>query len=85
MTTYHDGSRALQDRFGTRRLADRLDEVIVSDVIDAGTAGFITSVDHFFLATTTPDGQPTVSYKGGAPGFVRVVDERRMWLGLHAS
>lgn len=27
----------------------------------------------FFLATAGPDGQPDCSYKGGAPGFVRVV------------
>ena len=30
----------------------------------------------FFLATSDEKGRPQCSYKGGAPGFVRVVDER---------
>ena len=61
-----------------RELADRLDELLVSDTVDASDAAFITSVDHFFLATVDPDGVPTVSYKGGAPGFIRVLDERTL-------
>jgi predicted pyridoxine 5'-phosphate oxidase superfamily flavin-nucleotide-binding protein len=30
----------------------------------------------FFIATSDAEGRPTCSYKGGAPGFVRVLDER---------
>ena len=74
---YHDGSRALQDRFGTRRLADRLDEKFLArGVIDADDRAFIERMDMFFLATADPDGRPDCSYKGGDPGFVRVLDER---------
>jgi predicted pyridoxine 5'-phosphate oxidase superfamily flavin-nucleotide-binding protein len=36
---------------------------------------FIDNCDMFFLATADADGWPDVSYKGGLPGFVRVVDE----------
>jgi predicted pyridoxine 5'-phosphate oxidase superfamily flavin-nucleotide-binding protein len=32
----------------------------------------------FFLATADEDGRPNVSYKGGAPGFVHIVDERTL-------
>jgi uncharacterized protein len=78
VTTYHEGNRQLQDRFDTRRLADRLDEVLVTDTIGEGEAAFIRAADHFFLATVSPDGMPTVGYKGGAPGFVRVVDDRTL-------
>jgi predicted pyridoxine 5'-phosphate oxidase superfamily flavin-nucleotide-binding protein len=78
MELYFDGQRQLQDQFDTRRLADRLDEVIVSSELSESDAAFITSVDHFFLATVSPDGWPTVSYKGGAPGFVRVVDQQTL-------
>ena len=74
---YHDGSRALQDRFGTRRLADRLDEKFLArGVIDADDRAFIERMDMFFLATADPEGRPDCSYKGGDPGFVRVLDER---------
>ena len=71
---YHDAQRALQDRFDTRRLADRLDEA-TSDQISAAHRRFIESRDMFFLATADADGVPQCSYKGGQPGFVRVVDE----------
>lgn len=75
-TGFHDGSRSLQDRFGTRRLADRIDELLVTDTIDDGDRAFIEARDMFFLATADEHGRPTCSYKGGDPGFVRVVDER---------
>ena len=76
MGIYNDASRALQDRFDTRRLADRIEERIVPDTIDADDRAFIERQDMFFLATCDPAGQPQCSYKGGEPGFVRVLDER---------
>jgi uncharacterized protein len=72
---YHDGSRRLQDQFDTRRLADRLEEVTVGDTIGERDRRFIEARDMFFLATADEDGVPTCSYKGGDPGFVRVLDE----------
>jgi uncharacterized protein len=75
-SAYHDGSRRLQDEFDTRRLADRLDEKFVQrGVIDAGDRAFIERMDMFFLATADAEGRPQCSYKGGEPGFVRVLDE----------
>src|SRR5919112_457434 len=54
--TYHEGSRRLQDRFDTRRLADRLDDRFVSrPVIDEDDRAFIERMDMFFLATADPD------------------------------
>jgi hypothetical protein len=74
---YHDGARRLQDRFDTRRLADRLDEKFLREaVIDADDRAFIERMDMFFLATADAGGRPQCSYKGGDPGFVRVLDER---------
>ena len=75
---YHAGSRALQDRYDTRRLADRLAEVKVHDRFTTGDREFLAALDMFFLATADADGRPTCSYKGGEPGFVRVVDERTL-------
>src|SRR3954469_20953345 len=71
---FHDGSRELQDRFDTRRIADRLESVTVHDVFSADDKAFIEARDCFWLATADADGQPTVSYKGGDPGFARVVE-----------
>jgi predicted pyridoxine 5'-phosphate oxidase superfamily flavin-nucleotide-binding protein len=73
---YHDGSRRLQDAFDTRRLADRIDEVLVQDRLTDSERQFIEGRDMFFLATADAEGQPSCSYKGGDPGFVRVIDEK---------
>jgi uncharacterized protein len=73
---YNAGSRALQDQCDTRRLADRLDEKFLSHpLIDAEARAFIERMDMFFLATADAEGRPQCSYKGGDPGFVRVLDE----------
>jgi len=76
--TFHDDSRFWQDRFDTRRIADRIDELLVSPVIDAHAKQFIESRDMFFLATCDDEGRPQCSYKGGDPGFVRVLDDRTL-------
>jgi predicted pyridoxine 5'-phosphate oxidase superfamily flavin-nucleotide-binding protein len=75
-STYNDGARRLQDRFDTRRLADRIDERFVQrPVIEPDDRAFIERLDMFFLATADAEGRPQCSYKGGEPGFVRVLDE----------
>jgi predicted pyridoxine 5'-phosphate oxidase superfamily flavin-nucleotide-binding protein len=70
---YHEGSRRLQDEFGTRKLADRLVEVLARDAFTDDDRAFIESRSLFFLATADQLGRPDCSYKGGLPGFVRVV------------
>jgi predicted pyridoxine 5'-phosphate oxidase superfamily flavin-nucleotide-binding protein len=71
---YHEGARRLQDRFDTRRLADRIDERTGRDHIRPEDAELIERMDMFFLATADAEGRPQCSYKGGEPGFVRVLD-----------
>lgn len=75
---YSEHHRALQDRFDTRRLADALSELIVHQDFTEADGAFISSRDMFWLATVDHLGQPTVSYKGGAPGFVRLLDSRTL-------
>jgi uncharacterized protein len=71
---YSDASRRLQDRFDTRRLADRLADVKVHHEFTDADREFIQAQDMFFLATVDQQGQPTCSYKGGDPGFVTLLD-----------
>jgi predicted pyridoxine 5'-phosphate oxidase superfamily flavin-nucleotide-binding protein len=75
---YHAGSRELQDQFGTRALADRLEAVNLRTAFTDADRAFIESMDMFFLATADEHGHPQCSYKGGDPGFVRVVGERQL-------
>jgi uncharacterized protein len=75
---YHDGSRQLQDQFATRNLADRLVDVLARNEFTDEDRIFIESRPLFFLATADTNGQPDCSYKGGTPGFVRVVDQETL-------
>jgi len=70
---YHEGNRQLQDHFDSRRIADRLEQVTLHTSFIPSDVTFIESCDMFFLATADADGWPDVSYKGGLPGFVRVI------------
>ena len=76
--TYNPSSRALQDRFDTRRLADRLEQVTLHTAFTANDKAFIERASLFFLATADAQGAPDCSYKGGMPGFVRVLDETHL-------
>ena len=71
---YGDKHRAMQDAFDTRTLADRVVDMVVRPEIDDMGKAFIESRDMFFLSSVDHNGRPTVSYKGGTPGFVKVLD-----------
>ena len=75
---YADGHRALQEAFGMRRVADALESGVVRPVLKEMDQKFIASLDMFFLSTIDRNGFPTVSYKGGDAGFVRVLGERTL-------
>jgi len=70
---YHDGNRQLQDAFDSRRISDRLEEKLTRTAFSPDDRTFIESAPYFFLATADRDGRPDCSFKGGMPGFVRVV------------
>jgi predicted pyridoxine 5'-phosphate oxidase superfamily flavin-nucleotide-binding protein len=72
---YADPQRAFQDMFDTRRIADAAEQIIVHSEVADDEKAFIESRDMFYLATVDSRGFPTCSYKGGDPGFVRVVDK----------
>ena len=69
---YHEGNRQLQDQFGSRGLADRLEEKLGRTEFTAEDKTFIESLPYFFLASANAEGRPDCSFKGGMPGFVRV-------------
>ena len=69
---YSDCHREIQERYDQRALAERTAETIVHSAFTEQDTAFIGERDFFFLSSVAPDGFPTVSYKGGAPGFVKV-------------
>ena len=75
---YQPQHRALQDRFDSRPMADRIELIAAKTEIDDMARAFIESRDMFFLSSVDHQGRPTVSYKGGDPGFVRVLDAKTL-------
>ncbi len=74
MSFYDDHHTGLQEQFQSRSLAQAMEFAIVQPTLSDDAVAFIEKREFFFLSTVRSDGQPTVSHKGGAPGFVRVVD-----------
>lgn len=71
MDMFHDGNRALQDRFDGRRLADSLERNRRHETFTEADRTFIETAPFFFLATAHGE-TVDCSFKGGVPGFVRV-------------
>ncbi len=80
---YGEGARALQDEFDSRRLADRLAEVTVHGTLDRGDIELVRDQAAVWVATVDAEGWPDVSYKGGNPGFVKVVDPSELQLPIY--
>ncbi len=76
-TLYDETHRAFQDRHDSRRLADRLESLSHAE-FEPEDCDFIQAASLFFLATVDERGRPTVSYKGGAPGFVRIISNNQL-------
>ncbi len=75
---YEDGHRRLQAQFDTQRLADRIEQRLFRTRSPTTTSAFVERLDLFFLATVNASGEPSCSYKGGDPGFVRVLDPKTL-------
>ncbi|MGE0573577.1 pyridoxamine 5'-phosphate oxidase family protein [Reyranella sp.] len=70
---FHEGNRALQDQFDSRRIADRLEETRLRRQLSPQDRAFVEGVMFFFLATADAQGRPDCSFKGGTPGFVQAI------------
>jgi uncharacterized protein len=80
MTSFAYTAKALelQQRFDTDKLAAAELQVIVHDALSPADRGFISQMEMFWLASVDPQGSPTVSFKGGAPGFVKMPDDKTL-------
>lgn len=84
MSDYFSKSqRALQDRFDTRRIADTIAQQLIHTDLQPPEVQFIANSDMVFISTVNQDGQPTVSYKGGDIGFVKVIDSATLVIPIY--
>ena len=73
----HPGELEIQTRAGSRLIGQRIIGHI-REVIGVGFQEFIQAQCMFFLATTDDEGRLDCTFRGGPPGFVRVVDDRTL-------
>ena len=69
---------AIQAQFGMEKIADRIEQLASHVEFNDDAKGFIEHSEMFFLTTINDKGQPTVSYKGGDMGFVKVLDSNTL-------
>ena len=74
---YGDAHRALHKKFDTERMAHLLEDMDAEE-IEENAKAFIESRDMFWLATVDREGRPQCQYKGGEPGFIKVVDPKTL-------
>jgi predicted pyridoxine 5'-phosphate oxidase superfamily flavin-nucleotide-binding protein len=70
--------RAVQQEMGASQLWEDFQGHRSFDRFTANEAGFIAERDSFYMATVSETGWPYAQHRGGAPGFVKVLDDRTL-------
>ena len=71
--------KAIQTEKGSRSSYSKMEErggwqTTVTPDLEA----FLSELDMFYLGTSSSEGQPYIQYRGGSPGFLKVVDEKTL-------
>ena len=76
---FTDTVKAMQRKMGSRTAyAHREGGPDVNDRLGPDEEAFIASRDSFYIASVSETGWPYVQFRGGPPGFLRVLDERTL-------
>jgi uncharacterized protein len=71
--------KAIQTAKGSRKLYAKVEKTGGWETtITEELTQFISERDEFYLATANAEGQPYIQYRGGRPGFLRVVDKHTL-------
>lgn len=71
--------KAIQQQKGSRKNYSRMEQTggwqttVTSDLTE-----FLADLDMFYLGTANAAGQPYIQYRGGPPGFLKVIDDRTL-------
>lgn len=71
--------KAIQERKGSRKNYARMERsggwqtALTSELTE-----FLADLDMFYLGTANAEGQPYIQYRGGSPGFLKVLDEHTL-------
>jgi len=72
---FTDTVRKVQEQYGSRVSYARMEESGDRFVLTDREKPYIESRDSFYMATVGSNGWPYVQFRGGPPGFLRVLDD----------
>jgi predicted pyridoxine 5'-phosphate oxidase superfamily flavin-nucleotide-binding protein len=71
--------KAIQTKNGSRSAYSKVEEGKGwQTTVTPDLESFLADLDMFYLGTASADGQPYIQYRGGPPGFLKVVDEKKL-------
>ncbi|PSB13539.1 pyridoxamine 5'-phosphate oxidase [filamentous cyanobacterium CCP2] len=71
--------QAAQEQRGSRQTYDRyIANGPANDTITPKLAEFIGQLDGFYLGTVSSNGYPYIQFRGGPPGFLKVLDDKTL-------
>ncbi len=71
--------KAVQERLGSRRSYEKVERGRAwRDTITPDLEKFLAQRDSFYLGTATAEGQPYIQHRGGAKGFLKVLDKKTL-------
>jgi len=70
--------KAQQEQCGSRQQYARMDQLARGTTLSLAETEFIAARDSFYLATVGETGYPYVQFRGGPPGFLRVLDAQTL-------
>ena len=67
--------KALQERYGSRRQYERIEKAGATGGLGPEERDFLADRDSFYIASLGSTGWPYVQHRGGAKGFLKVIDD----------
>lgn len=77
---FTENVKAVQEEMGSRKAYTKMDtgDFDYAQEMTENEAAFIESRDSFYMATVSETDWPYIQHRGGAPGFIKVLDSKRL-------
>ncbi|MGV2830482.1 pyridoxamine 5'-phosphate oxidase family protein [Myxosarcina sp. GI1(2024)] len=73
------GVKTAQTRYGSREVYEKfVKQEISEDILTEKEIDFIQARDSFYLGTVGSNGYPYIQFRGGATGFLKIIDEKTL-------
>lgn len=70
--------KAIQSEKGSRQSYSKVEQHGWNTTVTPNLKSFLSELDMFYLGTANREGQPYIQYRGGSPGFLKVIDEKTL-------